>query len=129
MKKNGGVVSGTLKYTCLNAAYFVAFCTLHAYAAVFLLANGFSNTEVGILLAVANIVSAVLQPVIAGIIDKPGFLTNKRFILISVAVIFTGSLILMFVPGIKVCIGSSPTTARAAFPPASGKWRKSAAAA
>ncbi len=75
--------------------YFVAFCTIHALAAVYLLANGFSNTEVGILLAVANILSAVLQPIVAGIIDKPGALTNRRFILISVIIILAGSLILM----------------------------------
>ncbi|MBR5420091.1 MAG: MFS transporter [Lachnospiraceae bacterium] len=94
----------TIKYTLLNAAYFVAFCTIHAYAAVFLLANGFSNTEVGILLAAANIVSALFQPLIAGLIDKPGFLTNKRFILISVGIIFGGSVILMLCPGKKLLI-------------------------
>ena len=92
-------VSWTIRYTLLNAAYFVAFCTVHAYAAVFLLANGFNNTEVGILLAAANIISAVFQPVIAGIIDKPGFLTNKRFIIMSVLGILAGCIILMAVPG------------------------------
>ena len=92
-------VSWTIRYTLLNAAYFVAFCTVHAYAAVFLLANGFNNTEVGILLAAANIISAVFQPVIAGIIDKPGFLTNKRFIIMSVLGILAGCVILMAVPG------------------------------
>ncbi|MBR1873553.1 MAG: MFS transporter [Eubacterium sp.] len=85
----------TFRYTLLNMTYFVAFCTIHAMAAVYLLANGFSNTEVGVLLAVANILSAVFQPVIAGIIDKPGPLTNRRFILISVIIILIGSLILM----------------------------------
>ena len=95
---------GTFKYTLLNVAYFAAFCTIHAYAAVYLLANGFNNTEVGILLAIANITSAVFQPVIAGIIDKPGFLTNKRFILISIAVILAGCIILMCVPGKKAVI-------------------------
>jgi PPP family 3-phenylpropionic acid transporter len=94
----------TIKYTILNMAYFVAFCTVHAYAAVFLLANGFNNTEVGILLAVANITSAVLQPVVAGIIDRPGYLTNKRFILIAVLIIMIGALILLFVPGNKAVI-------------------------
>ena len=64
-------------------------------AAVYLLANGFSNTEVGILLAVANITSALCQPIIAGIIDKPGWLTNRRFIIISVTIIMAGSLLLM----------------------------------
>ncbi len=97
-------VNWTVRYTLLNVAYFAAFCTVHAYAAVFLYANGFNNTEVGVLLALANIVSAVLQPVIAGVIDKGGFLTNRRFILLSVMVILCGSLILMFVPGKKAVI-------------------------
>ncbi|MCR5673345.1 MAG: MFS transporter [Lachnospiraceae bacterium] len=96
MKKNS--FSWTLRYTLLNAAYFAAFCTLHAYAAVYLLANGLTNTQVGVLLATANIVSAIMQPVIAGVIDRPGRLTNRLFILISVLVILTGSLILMLKP-------------------------------
>ena len=91
----------TARYTLLNVLYFVAFCTIHALAAVYLLANGFSNTEVGILLAVANILSAVFQPIIAGVIDKPGALTNRRFILISVMVILAGSAVLMFIPAYK----------------------------
>lgn len=94
----------TLRYTLLNAAYFVAFCTVHAYAAVYLLANGFSNTEVGILLAVANIISAIFQPVIAGVIDRPGPLTNRRFILISVLIILAGSILLLILPGHKAMI-------------------------
>lgn len=85
-----------MRYSLINITYFAAFCTIHAYAAVYLLANGFSNTQVGILLAVANIVSAVFQPLIAGVIDKPGPLTNRRFILISVLIIFAGSLLLLF---------------------------------
>ena len=96
--------SWTLRYTILNVAYFAAFCTVHAYAAVFLLANGFNNTEVGVLLALSNIVSAILQPVVAGIIDRQGALTNQRFILISVLVILAGAVILLFVPGNKIII-------------------------
>ncbi len=94
----------TIRYTILNVAYFAAFCTLHAYAAVYLLGNGFSNTEVGILLAVSNIVSAIFQPWIAGIIDKPGYLSNKRFIIIAAAVILAGTVVLMFAPGNKLII-------------------------
>lgn len=67
-----GSLLWTIRYTLINATYFSAFCTIHACAAVFLLGNGFSNTEVGVLLALANIVSAIAQPVIAGIIDKQG---------------------------------------------------------
>lgn len=101
--RNKGI-GWTVRYTLLNATYFVAFCTIHACAAVYLLANGFTNTEVGILLAVANVLSAIAQPVIAGIIDRPGPLTNRRFILISVMVILLGSIVLMFVPDRKAVI-------------------------
>ena len=94
----------TAKYTLLNVAYFAAFCTLHAYAAVYLLSKGFSNTEVGVLLAVANVTSAILQPIIANIIDKPGPLTNRRFIMVSVIIILVGSIILLLVPSNKIVI-------------------------
>lgn len=94
----------TLRYTLMNSTYFVAFCTIHACAAVFLLDRGFSNTEVGILLALANIISAVFQPFIAGIIDRKGALTNRRFIMISVIVILLGSVVLLFVKDIKAVI-------------------------
>ena len=87
----------TLIYTLLNITYFAAFCTIHAYAAVYLLAHGFTNTQVGILLAIANVISALCQPIVAGIIDKQGWLTNRRLILISVLIILAGSLILMAV--------------------------------
>ena len=97
-------INGTVRYTLLNVAYFAAFCTIHAYAAVYLISKGFSNTEVGALLAVANIVSAIMQPVIAGIIDKPGFLTNRRFIMIAVMIIMTGSAVLMFAPENKAVV-------------------------
>ena len=100
--KKGGL--WTLRYTLMNSTYFVAFCTIHACAAVFLLDRGFSNTEVGILLALANIISAVFQPFIAGIIDRKGALTNRRFIMISVIVILLGSVVLLFVKDIKAVI-------------------------
>ncbi|MCR4690297.1 MAG: MFS transporter [Lachnospiraceae bacterium] len=94
----------TLRYSLLNAAYFVAFCTIHAMAAVYLIAQGFTNTQIGVLLAIANISSAILQPVFASIIDKPGPLTNRRFILGSAILIFAGSLMLYFSGGHKAVI-------------------------
>ena len=90
-------VSWTIRYTLLNVSYFAAFCTIHAYAAVFLLSHGFSNTEVGILLAVANIMSSLAQPVVAGVIDKPNPITNKNYTLASVIGILAGAVLLLAV--------------------------------
>ena len=94
----------TTGYAFLNIAYFAAFCTVHACAAVFLMSRGFTNTQVGILLATANITSALFQPFIADVIDKKGWLTNRRFIMISCIVILAGSLVLRFIPDNKAVI-------------------------
>lgn len=104
VSENGSAFFWTLRYALINITYFAAFCTIHAYAAVFLLANGFSNTQVGILLAVANVISAIFQPFIAGVIDKPGPLTNRRFILVSVLIILAGSAALFFTSKSRILI-------------------------
>lgn len=60
----------TSKYTLVQAAYWGGYCTLHAYAAVFLLDKGFSNGSIGLLLALANVLAVFLQPMVGGILDK-----------------------------------------------------------
>ena len=60
----------TPKYTLVQAAYWGGYCTLHAYAAVFLLDKGFSNGSIGLLLALANVLAVFLQPLVGGILDK-----------------------------------------------------------
>ena len=60
----------TPKYTLVQAAYWGGYCTLHAYAAVFLLDKGFSNGSIGLLLAFANVLAVFLQPMVGGILDK-----------------------------------------------------------
>ena len=45
----------TLRYIIINATYFAVYSGIHAYASVFLLEKGFSNTLIGITLALANI--------------------------------------------------------------------------
>lgn len=47
--------------------YFGAICN---FASVFLLARGYSNSEIGITLAVSNVLAVVLQPVIADLADR-----------------------------------------------------------
>ena len=82
MKKTQGGF-WTIRYTLINVLYFVAFCTVHAYAGVYLLDKGFTNTQVGLALAIANILSVFGQPLVAGIVDKGGVLTNRIVVIIS----------------------------------------------
>lgn len=71
-------VKRTAHYTIINVAYFAAYSGVHAYAAVFLLDRGFSNTAIGMILALANILSVLMQPMTAGWIDKYERFTNRK---------------------------------------------------
>ncbi len=94
----------TLRYTLINVTYFAAFCTVHAYAAVFLLDSGFSNTEIGVVLAAANILSALFQPLVAAVIDRRGFFTNRNVMMICAGVIAGGAVILLFAGSVKLVV-------------------------
>ncbi len=94
----------TLRYTVINVTYFMVFCGIHAYASVFLLDKGFSNTMIGVALALANILSVIFQPFIAGLIDKQGVLTNRNVSMASTVCLIIGSVILLFVENNKAVI-------------------------
>lgn len=87
----------TLRYTLINVMYFAAFCTVHGYATVYLLSKGFTNTQVGIALAVSNILSVVGQPFVAALVDKYDALTNRRVLVADALIILIGSLLLLFI--------------------------------
>lgn len=87
----------TIGYISINVLYFAVFCSIHAFAAVFLLDRGFSNALIGITLAVANILSAIGQPVVAGIVDRSKRITNRLVIIVSSAILIVGVLALMLV--------------------------------
>ena len=94
----------TARYAVINATYFMGFCGVHAYASIFMLERGFTNSQIGILLALANVLSVVIQPVLAGLIDKPGKLTNRRAASFCTALIIVLSLALAFVRQEKIAI-------------------------
>ena len=87
----------TLRYIIINATYFAVYSGIHAYASVFLLEKGFSNTLIGITLALANILSVVFQPIVAGLIDKQGKLTNRNVSMASTALLLIGSILLLLI--------------------------------
>lgn len=82
----------------------MAFCTVHAYAAVYLLDRGFTNTQIGVLLAVANITSALAQPIVASLIDRQGFFTNRNVMIICAGIIAAGSALLLVADTSKILV-------------------------
>ncbi len=68
MKKKFSPV--TLHYTLITGGFWMAFCVVTAYAAVYLQGIGCSNQELGLILALGNVGGAVLSPVLGALIDR-----------------------------------------------------------
>ena len=67
MKNNGKV---TFHYTLITGGFWMAFCVVTAYAAVYLQGVGCSNGELGLVLALGNVGGALLGPALGARIDR-----------------------------------------------------------
>ena len=60
----------TFHYMISTGGFWMAFCVVTAYAAVFLHGAGYDDQEVGIILALGNVGGAVMSPVLGAWIDR-----------------------------------------------------------
>lgn len=81
-----------IEYACIHANYWMIYGIVSSFASVFLLGRGYSNTEIGVILAAANVVAVVLQPLIADLADR-----SKRLSLAGIMQIMTVMMMLMTV--------------------------------
>ena len=68
-------------YALIQAFFWMNFATIMGYTSVYLLNCGFSNTQIGVLMAVAGVLSAVLQPIVASYADRPDSQSVKKIII------------------------------------------------
>ena len=54
----------TPSYAVIQGLYWMYFAAIMSFSGFFLLSGGFTNTQIGILAAIAGLLSAVLQPVL-----------------------------------------------------------------
>lgn len=73
-----------IDYASIHGTYWMFYGVISSFASVFLLARGYSNWEIGIILAAANLLAVVLQPLTADMADR-----SKRFSLIAITQILT----------------------------------------
>jgi hypothetical protein len=59
-----------VEYALMQSAYWMAYCMVLTFAAVFLQARGYSGTDIGVILAASNIMALVLQPLVADLADR-----------------------------------------------------------
>lgn len=86
--------SVNIKYSLLQGIYFVGFCTVMGYAAVYLGSIGMSSSLIGIVLAIANILTSIAQPVLGGFVDKSN-VSMKKVLMIMFGLCSVLSVLLM----------------------------------
>ncbi|MCI6012870.1 MAG: MFS transporter [Firmicutes bacterium] len=78
------------EYGGIHAFYWMAYGALASFASVFLLGRGYSNTEIGMIFAAANVLAVILQPLLADAADHSGKLS-----LIGVSELVLGAIMLL----------------------------------
>ncbi|WP_426348335.1 MFS transporter [Alloiococcus sp. CFN-8] len=60
----------TVKYSLVQGSYWAAFCSVIGYASPFLLSRDFTASNIGVLMAWGNVLSVILQPLVASMADR-----------------------------------------------------------
>ena len=76
----------TFHYMIITGGFWMAFCVVTAYAAVYLQGVGCSNGELGLILALGNVGGALLSPVLGARIDRNRELRHASVINVLLAV-------------------------------------------
>ena len=94
-----------LKYAFSQIFYYSSLSSMLGFAAVLLLSRGFSNSHIGIILAVSNVIAAVLQPSIAVEFDKSSNDKIRKALNFMIIVSIVLSLIIYFIEFSKLILG------------------------
>ena len=98
------VKSLNIKYVASQVFYFATFAAMMGYASVYLLHKGFSNSTIGIILSLCNILAVFMQPALATFADKNQKIEIRKIITTIVAIAIALSAILLVVPSNQAII-------------------------
>ena len=89
----------TINYTLIQGSYWGCYCAIVTFSSVYLLAQGFTNAQIGTVIALSSVLSAVLQPVFSGLADRLKKLSLRQFAALLVLVQLAAGALLLVVPG------------------------------
>ncbi len=87
------------EYCVLQGFFWMSFCTVVSYAALFLQRRGYSSSETGIIMAAGNILALLLQPTVASLADRSKKVNLMGIIAAIAAVMICGMAVARLVPG------------------------------
>ena len=80
-------------YGAIFGTYWMIYAVISSFASVFLLAKGYTNSQIGVTLAVANVLAVIMQPLIADFVDrreKPGVIGTTEIMTICMMIFTVG---------------------------------------
>ena len=104
----------TFHYMVITAGFWSSFCVFVQYAAVYLQGAGYSNMDLGLIMAIGNIGGAVLGPVLGAWIDRNRNIRHSA--VINVLLVLQASmLVLLRISPVKGAVCSAAFTLYMAF--------------
>lgn len=91
--------NATPQFTLIQGLYWMAYCILVSFSSVYLLERGFSNAQIGLLISVSSILSALLQPAAAARADRMVRLALRQVCAGVAALMALCALGLLILPG------------------------------
>ncbi len=70
----------TKQFSAVQASFWMSYCASNGFAAVFLQGIGYTNAELGLIMAVGNIVGAFLGPELSSLVDRKENMTPARLL-------------------------------------------------
>lgn len=89
----------TLRYTFLQGCYWACYCCTITFSSVYLLSQGFSNAQIGVLISVSGILATLLQPLVSRGADRLRRLSLRQFCALLIAGQLTAGLLLFLLTG------------------------------
>ena len=88
----------TIGYSAVQCTFWITHACIMGFSSIYLLHAGFTNSQIGMLIAFSGILSAIFQPVVAAYADRGGKLGLKWIIFLLGCTCLLGGL-LLFVSG------------------------------
>lgn len=95
----------TIKYAFLQSTFWLSMCSFYSFAAVFLKSKNFDNVQIGFVLALAAVISIILQPFIAAFADKTKTISLRHIVISLMFIVLALAILLLMNPDSFLIVG------------------------
>lgn len=85
-------------FSLIQGCYWMTYCILISFSSLYLLDRGFTNTQIGLLLGIAGLTAAILQPFVGAKGDHLKILSLRQFTSLPIAAMILCGVGLFLVP-------------------------------